>query len=201
MTSPNHIGTGICLTLLAGTGLYDSQKIVNNDIYTNILNGIHVNDIANHTVVTNLPFWIAVICLMPFCFILPDIDSERSWITKFCKRTIILAWIPLIFNNFKHHYWTHTAYFSITLCVLGYFTNIPLLYYLGFGYFIHLFVDSFGTKGTCFFIPRYRKYPNGGEIKVGHKIKLYHTERLSEYICAGVIYAGTLVWGITRFIY
>lgn len=217
MTSKSHLGVGSCLTVLTGTGLYDIYNLMlktdisnqSNDILMNIeshymefVSRIHLLDVPKHNMsMTNILFIISAVILLLIGFILPDIDTERSWISTLCRHSVIFAWVPKLFKNVKHHYWTHTIYFAAACMVLGYITPyITLLCYLGFGYFMHLFVDSFGAKGVCYFIPRYRKYPNGGEVKVGHKIKLYHTQHISEYIVSFIIYIGTIIWFVYRFV-
>lgn len=218
MTGKSHIGVGICFSVLTGTGLYDIYNLIPKNIntikaqsdlqmnlesrYMEFVTRIHLLDIPQHNItVMNILFLIAAGILLLIGLLLPDIDSEISTISKLCRKSVLFAWLPRLFKNVRHHYWTHTIYFVALCIVLGCMVpHITLLFYLGFGYFIHLFTDSFGAKGVCYFVPKYRKYPNGGEVKIGHKIKLYHTNQISEYITATIIYIGTMVWFMHRFV-
>lgn len=209
MTSKNHLGIGTCAAIVAVTGLNDLQqklltqnhKTVFTDHYSYFMTKLHLTDIPQHNFTTyTIIFMLAAITLYLIGCILPDIDTERSYISKLCRKSVIFAWLPLIFNSWRHHYWTHTCYFVLVVLPLGYLVPYMTLFvFLGLGYFVHLIVDSFGRKGVCWFIPNYIVYPNGGEVKKNHKIKLYRTNRTSEWVLSVIIYILTILWCIYRF--
>lgn len=125
------------------------------------------------------------VCLLLFGFILPDMDDEKSMVCTLMRRSVLFKFLPKLTSLFKHHHWTHTIWFIIPEIIAGFF--MPVFWYMGFGYFIHLLLDSPSAMGNCFLIPRYIQYPNGAQIKPGHKLKLYHTNETSEYILVTII--------------
>lgn len=204
------------MSVLAGTGLYDlyeyiismkatqQQNIITNLLpdYTRIIRQLHITDIPEHNFDTP-----NIICILSFMFmlfigfLLPDIDTKKSMISRICRKSIIFAWLPMIFNKLEHHHWTHTCYFAVATLITGLLIpGLSLLCYLSFGYFTHLLADSPGRCGVCWFKPDYIVYPNGGKVKRHHKLKLYRTSCASEYITAGVIYIITAAWAVYRFI-
>lgn len=216
MTGKSHIGVGTCMSVLAGTGLYDlygyiismkatQQQNVITDLlsdYTRIIRQLHVTDIPEHNFdKPNIIFILLSILMLFIGFLLPDIDTKESMISRICRKSIIFAWLPMIFNKLEHHHWTHTCYFAVAALITGLLIpGLSLLCYLSFGYFTHLSADSPGRCGVCWFKPDYIVYPNGGRVKRHHKLKLYRTNHTSEYITAGVIYIITAAWAVYRFI-
>ena len=115
--------------------------------------------------------------------ILPDIDSEKSMISK-----LLHFHLP-----FEHRTWTHSIW-AVALLIICSLAFRPFVFMLA-GYVMHLFWDAFSSAGVCFFYPidKYRSYGNGAKVKKGHKLKLYHTGQASEYILLGIIMTLTVL--------
>ena len=90
--------------------------------------------------------------------LLPDIDHPNSEIGKFIH-------LPI-----KHRTWTHAIYIPVILFLLS--IKYKILFWLGLGYFGHLFWDSFSSKGNNWLYP----------IKNKFHLKLYSTGNTSETI-------------------
>lgn len=95
--------------------------------------------------------------------LLPDIDHPYSAIGK-------IIHIPI-----AHRTWLHAIYIPVGLFIGGIW--IRCLFWLGLGYFFHLFWDSFSASGINWFYPKKNKH---------HILKLYHTSELSEGIFVGI---------------
>lgn len=126
---------------------------------------------------TDLNFFKIVILIAGFCcfylgLLLPDIDLKNSTISK-----ILHFHLP-----FRHRGVTHTIYWVILFDILG-FVISPIFLFLGQGYFIHLFFDSFSVAGTCWLYPfsKYRVYNDTVMTRRFH-IKLYDSEGISEIV-------------------
>lgn len=102
--------------------------------------------------------------------LLPDTDHPESILGR-------KFYIPV-----RHRTWTHTMWIVIIFILIGIFLKPfrPLAY----GYFIHLFVDSFSRGGVCFFYPisKYIDYPSGAHVKKKHIFKLYKPGGISEIV-------------------
>jgi membrane-bound metal-dependent hydrolase YbcI (DUF457 family) len=63
------------------------------------------------------------------------------------------------------------------------------VWYFAFGYFLHVFGDSFSYGGVCWFYPfsRYRVYPSGAMIKRGRHLRCYRVGLPSEGIFVAVV--------------
>lgn len=118
---------------------------------------------------------IAAILLFYLGTLLPDIDSKDSMLGRFVH-------LPL-----EHRTWTHTLWFVILLTILVYY--VPIMWWLWWGYVLHLFWDSFSKAGICWLYPisRYKTYPGGAKVKRGHNLKLYGTGDVSETVVTWVI--------------
>lgn len=125
----------------------------------------------------------AAILLYLLGSLLPDIDHPYSTIGK-----IIHLPIP-------HRTWTHAIYVPVILFIAGMWYR--LLFWLGLGYFFHLFWDSFSASGVNWLYPKKNKH---------HVLKLYHTSQPSEYMTVGVsttllvIYACIVLQSVYHFV-
>lgn len=101
--------------------------------------------------------------------LLPDIDSKESFIGRFNPIPMPHRWIP-------HSLWfiAPFVYMAIKLS--------PVFWFLVFGMFTHLLLDSMSKAGVCFLNPftGYKRYPSGAFVKKGHIISLYHNKSEGE---------------------
>ena len=60
----------------------------------------------------------------------------------------------------------------------------PVFWFLVFGMFTHLLLDSMSKAGVCFLNPftGYIRYPSGAFIKKGHIISLYANGEIGEKV-------------------
>lgn len=103
--------------------------------------------------------------------LLPDIDHPNSKIGR------------VIYLPFKHRTWTHAIWVPVALLITGIFFR--WVFWLGLGYFFHLFWDSFSASGVDWFYPKRNK---------SHKLKLYHTGQASEYIVMSMSVASLVLY-------
>ena len=114
--------------------------------------------------------------------LLPDIDNKRSILGKY------------VHLNIKHRTWTHSIWAVIGLFLIAnlqsYFILKSFLQGMLFGYVCHLIMDKFSRAGVCLFYPftNYIYYDNGAFIAKNHKLKLYRTGGISEYVFTGIFY-------------
>lgn len=107
--------------------------------------------------------------------LLPDIDSKTSTLGRH------------IHLPFGHRTWTHSIWAVILIALLCWKLPLPGADGLGFGYILHLLLDSVSQMGICWFYP-FKKYvymedgvwkrgsgDNKAKCAEGHKIKLYKT--------------------------
>ena len=134
-----------------------------------------INTIPWHWLQNAMPYDFAVFIGISVFFLLlgsllPDIDHPSSLLGRY------------VHVAGGHRTWTHTVYFVILFGVLSIWFR-PLAW-LALGYFWHLFWDSLSYGGVCWFWPfsKYIDYPGGAHVKRKHRIKLYHTGSLVEYI-------------------
>ena len=125
----------------------------------------------------DIPVWTLPICLFLFMLglLVPDTDSPVSTLGRYIH-------IPV-----EHRTWLHTAWF-LGLFVLAGFACIfhAAFYWLSYGIFLHLFMDSFSKCGVCWFYPisQYRHFgSNGAKVKKNHKIVLYKNETQAWVLC------------------
>lgn len=130
----------------------------------------------------------AGVCILAYGLgnLLPDIDTPNSMLGRFLH-------IPV-----EHRTWLHAIYCYLPLAVLGWFSTPFAWMFLGV--VVHLFWDSLSACGNCWFyklLSDYREYPNGGKIKKGHKLKLYHAGEWSETMVTVILVLLTIasfVW-------
>lgn len=128
------------------------------------------------------------IALFLFGTLLPDIDSRSSALGRF-------VYLPI-----EHRTWTHAIYAPVVFCLIGIF--VRPIFWLGMGYFLHLWFDSISTCGICWLYPYpgYVGFDSGARIKRGHWVKLYRTKSASETVIIVLVYIlfiASLYWGIT----
>lgn len=120
--------------------------------------------------------------------LLPDIDTSQSTIRKLIpfghktkRRNEDEGISPF------HRTWTHSVWPVIGLSVLAYF--VPICFWLVFGYFGHLLMDSVSNMGICWLYPfqRYWSAPNGARVANGHKLKLYRANTPAEGVVVCVV--------------
>lgn len=121
-----------------------------------------------------------LLCFLAFLFgsILPDIDSKNSLLGKHMPFTL------------QHRGWCHTIWFSLPFFMLSVFF-FPF-FWMGIGMLLHLFWDSFSAAGLSFFSPA--RVPNGqmSYALFGHRLRFYHTGKMSEYVVVGVVVLLTI---------
>lgn len=107
--------------------------------------------------------------------LLPDIDTEKSLLGR-------IFHLPI-----EHRTWTHAVWFPLLFVVIGFW--FAPFWWLAFGYVLHLFFDSLSRGGICWLYPfrRYIGFDSGAKVAKGHRIKLYSTGEISEYIVAGIV--------------
>lgn len=125
----------------------------------------------------------------------PLLDSVATPVMAVCSILLYFMATPLPDIDQKlpieHRGWTHTIYPIIGLYLLS--SVFAPLSWAAFGYFCHLLMDSPSAMGDCWFNPYgYRKYGQA-KVKKNHFLKLYHTNKPSEYIFVGLI-IGFTIW-------
>lgn len=103
--------------------------------------------------------------------LLPDIDSKESFIGRFNPIPMPHRWIP------------HSLWFIAPFVYVAIKLN-PVFWFLVFGMFTHLLLDSMSKAGVCFLNPftGYIRYPSGAFIKKGHIISLYANGEIGEKV-------------------
>lgn len=120
--------------------------------------------------------------------LLPDIDQEKSTIGKICH-------IPV-----RHRTWTHTIWVVLVFALIS--AVLPCVFWLTFGYTLHIFYDSLSKGGICWFYPisQYKTWTSGAQVKKNHKFYLYRTGETSEIITTMLVVlmgASMLIYNIT----
>lgn len=105
--------------------------------------------------------------------LLPDIDHPYSTLGK-------IVHIPI-----KHRTWTHAVYAAVVFFLIG--LKWRVFFWLGLGYFGHLFADSFSASGVNWLYPMKNKH---------HVMKLYYTSQPSEYTTVGIWLAVNILYCI-----
>ena len=106
--------------------------------------------------------------------LLPDIDTPYSTLGR------------IVSLPFEHRTWTHAIWAPLALMIAGIW--VRLLFWLGFGMFVHDFFDSFSASGINWFYPYKRKKP-----KI---LKVYHTGQPSEYVFGSIVFVLTIVYWV-----
>ena len=183
MMCKDHFIANICTVSIIGCGYYNFQQYVATnsatiikplgDVVTYMVNSV-VNPQCNlHPVV----WYVGCMCLFLLGTWLPDIDKR----------------LPI-----EHRTWTHAIWIPAGLFFLSH--TYHMLFWLAFGYVLHLFWDSISYAGVCYLYPftKYRNFGSGAKVNQQHIFKLYRVGKPSEYVLIGVLVTITcLIVGIT----
>lgn len=123
-----------------------------------------------------MPFWLFLsVCIVFYMLggLLPDVDVETSILGRF-------IYVPV-----GHRTWFHAVYIPIVCFVTGIIWFRPLIW-LGFGYMVHLFWDSFSVERIRYFYP----------AKARFGIGIYHTHQMSEYIFLSINCFAILIYTV-----
>lgn len=198
MQGRNHIISNTCSAVLGAESLFLLKNIMDNfdyinypfyenvrTAYDNIINFLIPN--TTSTVFLCL-WWLGIILLFYLGTLLPDCDTEKSIIGR-------VFYIPV-----EHRTWTHAVWFPLIIFVCSIW--VPVLFYLGMGYLLHLLWDNLSVGGVCFLYPisKYKHYGNtGAKIKRGHWLRLYRTGKVSEGIIIGILITLTVAISVYIF--
>ena len=111
--------------------------------------------------------------LFSFGGILPDVDQRKSLIGN-------IIYIPL-----GHRGITHSIWLPGFICFIAYVAKNNYLLMLGLGYFLHLIIDFFSSRGVDWFYPIGSgtiTFESGAKRTRGHFFSLYRTGCPSEYV-------------------
>lgn len=168
MRGKSHIITGVSTAaVLADSGLLLSACPEDSMVYQLSSGFLHI--ITD----TAMPMWLYVsagILLYLTGVLLPDIDSPYSTLGR-------KLYIPL-----GHRSWLHSIWLVLVFAIGSIWVRV--LWFLAFGIFVHLFFDSFSRSGIRWFYP----------FKGHHRIKLYRTSSVSEYVCVGIVVAMAILY-------
>lgn len=185
MTGKSHLVTNVsCAVVMTNLLIYNSwsyqgwQSDTIHNVSCSVLNAV----VGNYSTMNRMVWIVVSTILFLIGSLLPDIDSPKSIISR-----LLHFHIPV-----EHRTWTHTIYIVIGLGITSLFFY-PLMF-MTLGFFLHLFWDSLSAEGCCFFYPfeKYRYYGKA-KIKEKHILKLYHTDKASEYVLVGVIVTLTVI--------
>lgn len=197
MQGVNHIIANTCSGILGAECLFLFKNILApkytdfipyinpTTVYDNIIDFL-TPDTTSVTMVCI--WWTIAVVLFYLGTLLPDCDSKKSIIGR-------IIYIPV-----EHRTWTHTIW--IPLCIFICSIWLPILFYFGAGYLLHLLWDNLSVGGVCFLYPinGYKHYGNtGAKVKQGHWLKLYRTGKVSEGIVVGVLVVTTIFVSIYMF--
>lgn len=183
MLSKSHIAANVCSVSLIGCCVYHVVKYY-NWVFAEYVTGAG-EWVYKFCVNSDFaPAWLFYICaglLFLLGSILPDIDSSSSLLGRYFH-------LPV-----EHRTWTHTVW-ACALVFAGVFLS-KLFFWLGLGYFLHLFWDSLSKGGVCWFYPisHYTTYSSGAKVKKKHILKLYKTGKTSEYVLIGVLITASML--------
>ena len=186
MNCKNHIIAGTALVPVVDTAVKGVSYLCHIqafEIYRTYMFGcVTDGDIFDVHITMPVCAAIAVISfLLGIC--LPDIDTEKSLISKIIK-------IP-IHKLIEHRTWTHTMWGIIALFTAGllFYDKLWFLNWIAYGCFMHILCDSWSRAGICWFYPisKYKSFPGGAKIKDGHFIYMYKTGEKSENVAAGAL--------------
>lgn len=138
--------------------------------------------------IESVPYMLLSGCLFLIGCALPDIDSASSLAGRFLH-------LPV-----KHRGITHTVWMVLFFGLLT--IAFRPMFWLTFGYFLHIVFDSVSAMGVLWLYPfrKYREYPTGARVAPGHRIKLYHTGKKSETVFV-VIFTCICLVGLTGWVY
>lgn len=185
MTGKGHIISGISIAVITDNFLkLLSEKVsfVNKiNLFENYREFIYYNYCPDKFLDTKTEIIFLILSLLIFSVffilgcLLPDTDHPNSILGR-------KFYIPI-----RHRTWTHTMWVVMLFMLIGIFLK-PFAA-LAYGYFIHLFIDSFSRGGVCFFYPisKYRDYPSGAHVKQKHIFKIYKPGGMSENIVNAVL--------------
>lgn len=195
----NHIISNTCSMILGTGGLLLLKNTMDAHVHTNFLFYNNLKVVCDGVFKFLMPntestillcfWWAAVIALFYLGTLLPDCDTQKSIIGR-------IIYIPV-----EHRTWTHAIWFPLIIFICSIW--VPVLFYLGVGYLLHLFWDSLSVGGVCFLYPfsKYKHYGNSGaKIKKGHWLRLYRTGKMSEGIIIGILIVLTIGVSIYTFV-
>lgn len=171
MRGSNHIATGVATAVVLADSYFLIQSAPD---YT--VPKLMVTDIVQTLTDTILPLWVYIplgIFLYLLGLLLPDIDCEYSTLGK-------KFYLPI-----GHRTWLHSIWFVLIFGIASIW--IRVFFFLSFGIFTHLFFDSFSRSGVKWFYPLRNRH---------HKLKLYRTSNVSEYICMGIVVALAVIYSV-----
>lgn len=179
MTGKSHIiinisSAVVSANILLYAGLsYNGQSAENVKMMSNAV----VQYLNDSSFFSQTAYWILAISFFLVGSVLPDIDSEKSMISR-----LLHFHLPI-----EHRTWTHTLVFPVLFGILSLWFK-PLLF-LSIAYLLHLLWDNLSKQGVCFFYPfeQYIGYGSGAKVKKGHKLKVYRTGQASEFVLLGVV--------------
>lgn len=191
MTGKNHVSSNIASGMILGSAgcVLNTYQGPFASIVHCVIDFIYRNLILPQD---GLP-WFCWVTTSAAMFILgsllPDTDNEGSSLT------------PVIRLPFEHRTWTHTMW-AVCLLLLPVFWY-RVLFWLAFGYFLHLFWDSLSYCGVCYFYPisKYRVYASGAKVKINHPCKVYRVGATSETVLMAVLWTSAIfITGFTAYI-
>ena len=180
MLGKNHIVTNVCTGLCLSTGFIWTQTYDGKfEAQIQTIRG-HILDYLKPQLI--IPIWVFIpICLLLFLLgtCLPDVDKPNSILGRF-------LYIPV-----RHRTWTHAVWIPTAILVVSFTCHI--LFWIWFGYILHLFWDSLSYCGVCYFYPisNYRYYGKA-QVKKKHILKLYRAGQGSEYALVGAVLTITV---------
>lgn len=179
MRGTSHIIMNVATAGSVGCTLFFMLKN-NTSVFLHDIADASVNFLFNGFLETDnkmLVFYIpAIVLLYIFGSVLPDADHPHSPISR-------VIHIPV-----KHRTWLHAIYIPLILFIASVWFR-PL-FYLGAGYFFHIFWDSFSATGIDWFYPHKNKH---------HILKLYKTSQLSEGVFVGVFVTLSVLYIVALF--
>lgn len=183
MVGKNHLIAATSSLITAGSIFAYCDSHISNEKIANVVSSV-IPKIKDYLFdIPKLPIVLIVILSLLFFYVgtlMPDIDNENSMIGRFIH-------IPV-----EHRTITHTLWVVIPFVIAGIWFR-PLLWF-AFGYFVHLFWDSFSACGVCWLYPitKYVSYGSGAKVKKHHFLKLYWAGKLSETIFTVIVVLLTI---------
>lgn len=195
MTGRSHLLAGLSSVVLTDSILHIlSKSFVSNFIHVDfVLNSYHHMFFQGDNLFVTTGWCLISSLLFVLGTLLPDIDTDKSLIRKILHLNRDIG-LPANF----HRTWTHSFWIVIPLWFL--ILLFPVCFWFAFGYTFHVFWDCFSFMGVCFFYPfhKYIDYPNGAKVAKGHKLKIYKTGSVSEYVFIIIIFIFSIWLFITE---
>lgn len=182
MLGKNHMVAHVCSVALISCGMtLLSHTNFGTEFSSHITNQMRILVVLPHNDIPNFVWYVGCVLLFIIGTWLPDIDNKNSILGRFIH-------LPI-----EHRTWTHTIW--VLILIFGISIWYRMLFWLGFGYFLHLCWDSISYGGVCWFYPisQYMTYPNGAKIKKKHIFKIYRAGKASEYVLIGVLATITVI--------